>query len=251
MSLAIMEACWPLTMPPTAKAVLISLADNAKDTGQCWPAISTICERTCFGKTAVIDAIAWLEAAGALQANRQNGRHTSYSVTPQNYVKPERQTDRSGKQTGSPAGVEPDRLADNRTGRRSAPVREADTNRKEPSLKATVKATVMAPEVAVLLAGIPAELVTDFLKLRKAKHAPLTVTAIKGICREAEKAGVTLEQALDTCCQRGWAGFKAEWVARDGPAKPLRPDGKPSAAADFRNTTYTGTPYDELPPELR
>lgn len=34
-------------------------------------------------------------------------------------------------------------------------------------------------------------------------------------------------------------------------AEKSKATGKPSAAADFRNTTYTGTPYDELPPELR
>ena len=34
-------------------------------------------------------------------------------------------------------------------------------------------------------------------------------------------------------------------------AQKTKATGKPSAAADFRNTTYTGTPYDELPPELR
>lgn len=53
----------------------------------------------------------------------------------------------------------------------------------------------------------------DFLKTRKAKKAPVTDTAIKGIEREALKAGVSLEQALKTCCERGWTGFKAEWLA--------------------------------------
>ena len=45
MSIAVMRSCWPLQMPPTPKAVLISLADNASDEGECWPSIPTICER--------------------------------------------------------------------------------------------------------------------------------------------------------------------------------------------------------------
>lgn len=53
----------------------------------------------------------------------------------------------------------------------------------------------------------------DFLKLRRAKKAPVTDTAIAGIAREAAKAGITLDAALQTCCLRGWQGFKAEWVA--------------------------------------
>lgn len=52
----------------------------------------------------------------------------------------------------------------------------------------------------------------DFLRLRDKRRAPLTETALSGIVREAEKAGWTLEQALTECCQRGWQGFKSEWV---------------------------------------
>ena len=52
----------------------------------------------------------------------------------------------------------------------------------------------------------------DWLKLRKAKKAAVTQTAIDGIRREAEKAGVSLQAVLQTCCERGWTGFKAEWL---------------------------------------
>lgn len=51
----------------------------------------------------------------------------------------------------------------------------------------------------------------DFVALRKKKKALLTKTAIDGIKREAQKAGVSLETALKECCERGWVGFKAEW----------------------------------------
>lgn len=56
------------------------------------------------------------------------------------------------------------------------------------------------------------EVWNSFLQLRKAKKAPVTETALKGINREASKAGWTLEQALTECCTRGWIGFKAEWI---------------------------------------
>lgn len=55
----------------------------------------------------------------------------------------------------------------------------------------------------------------DFLQIRKAKHAPLTETALAGIRREAEKAGISLEAALQTCCERGWQGFKADWYRKE------------------------------------
>ena len=52
----------------------------------------------------------------------------------------------------------------------------------------------------------------DFLSIRKAKKAPMTETALKGIEREAKKAGWSLEKAISECVTRGWQSFKAEWV---------------------------------------
>ena len=53
---------------------------------------------------------------------------------------------------------------------------------------------------------------TDFLAMRKAKRAPLTKTGLSGIQREADKARMTLQDALQLCCARGWQGFKAGWL---------------------------------------
>lgn len=53
---------------------------------------------------------------------------------------------------------------------------------------------------------------SDWLATRKVKKAPVTQTALDGIHREAQKAGLTLEAALQTMCERGWQGFKADWI---------------------------------------
>lgn len=128
MSTRIMALVWPLQMPPSPKAVLVSLADNANDSGGAFPSIGYICERTCLGRTAVIEAIKWLEAAGYLKADRSNGRHTRYQLTldhlPLVVPKPVRQADRYGSRTG-PAG------AQDQSGSRTGPVRQPDTNRQE------------------------------------------------------------------------------------------------------------------------
>ena len=69
--------------------------------------------------------------------------------------------------------------------------------------------------------GVSEKVWDDFVQLRKAKKAVITETAIKGIQREADKAGYSLQEALETCCSRGWVGFKAEWAknALKTPAK--------------------------------
>lgn len=63
--------------------------------------------------------------------------------------------------------------------------------------------------------GVSEQVWEDFSALRTKRRAPITETALKGIQREAEKAGITLEEALSTCCERGWQGFKAEWYRRE------------------------------------
>lgn len=71
-----------------------------------------------------------------------------------------------------------------------------------------------------LFEGVSPKIVADFKALRKTKKAPITETAIDGIKREAAKAGLTLEAALKVCCERGWTGFNADWVAGQAQAQP-------------------------------
>ena len=61
----------------------------------------------------------------------------------------------------------------------------------------------------------------DFCRLRNAKKAPLTTTALAGIRREAEKAGRSMLEVLEQCCERGWTGFEADWVTQPQRNAPL------------------------------
>jgi len=60
--------------------------------------------------------------------------------------------------------------------------------------------------------GVSESVWQDFVILRKSKKAAITQTAINGLEREAKKAHLSLEAALRMCCERGWIGFKADWV---------------------------------------
>ena len=81
---------------------------------------------------------------------------------------------------------------------------EADTEKEKEGEK-----SADAPPLA-----IPPALLTDYLAVRKAKKAgPLTKTAIAGLQREADKAGISLIDAVTACCEYGWQGFNAGWYA--------------------------------------
>lgn len=81
---------------------------------------------------------------------------------------------------------------------------------REPSEKRAREAR--ARPAADLLPEVTKQALDDWDAVRKAKRAgPLTETAAKGFKREVEKAGCSLQQAVELCCAKGWAGFNADW----------------------------------------
>ena len=81
--------------------------------------------------------------------------------------------------------------------------------------------------------GVSDSVWQEFKTLRKAKKAPITQRAIDAITIEANKAGWTLEKALEECVVRGWQAFKADWVAtKANPADIVRLTVAPSNEPD-------------------
>lgn len=216
MSTIIMSACWPLGgMSPSQKAVLISLADNANDHGVCWPSIPTIAKRTCLSERTVQQAIKWLVDAGAVSAQERVGRSTVYTVTPHLFdprssftpaaAAPPKLTAQPPQLTTEP----PQQLHPTPAAAAPITVKEPSKNHQEPSSKK------FDPVNRLLSVGVSPEVADDWLELRKQKKATVTETAIRGIEREAQKAGIPLGEALAVSCMRGWIGFKADWYTKD------------------------------------
>ncbi len=126
MSTLIMAACWPIDIPSTQKFVLISLADNANDSGVCWPSIPTICRRTSLHRATVLRAIAWLTDHGYLAVNREMGRHNSYRIAAGSFPQPVAERDPSQSATRRAERLDPSQKA-------TGPVAQRDPNRNEPS----------------------------------------------------------------------------------------------------------------------
>jgi uncharacterized protein YdaU (DUF1376 family) len=73
---------------------------------------------------------------------------------------------------------------------------------------------------------IPAELLTEWLSVRKKK--PVTERVYNSIVKEANKLGWTPEQAIIKCCEKSWTGFEAAWITKDN--KPSYQDAREAAA---------------------
>lgn len=96
--------------------------------------------------------------------------------------------------------------------------------REEEELKAKTVVAALPPDIDPQVAA-------DFKALRNKQKAPITATVIKGIQREASKAGISLQDALAMCCERSWRGFKADWV-KEAPGKVNGSQGPPWWASD-------------------
>lgn len=148
----------------------------------------------------------------------------------------ERETKRKEKSTKRAPAVDDA----NKAGDEAPPNQEPITNNQTPSDEGVAQRKRSAPPLAARPDDVSEPVWQDFQRLRREKRAPLTDTALAGVMREAQKAGVPLETALAYCCEAGWQGFNAGWYAdRQGKAAHQAPasGGRYAAAAA---TIYDG-----------
>ena len=107
--------------------------------------------------------------------------------------------------------------------------------RKEQTIEQTKEQTKTHKRTSALNCpdDVPESVWADFLTIRKAKRAPMTATALQSIQREADKAGISIADALATCCERGWQSFQAEWAAPTRPSARRVPVAENFAAKDY------------------
>lgn len=56
----------------------------------------------------------------------------------------------------------------------------------------------------------------DYLQVRKDKGAKsFSITALNKLLQQADQAGLSLQQVLETCIENNWRGFNATWLTED------------------------------------
>jgi hypothetical protein len=93
--------------------------------------------------------------------------------------------------------------------------REEKEKKEEPKNK-TPRVPRFDAQAHLVGMGVNDKVAEDWLALRKKKNLAPTATAFEGVLLEAGKAGMTMDQALRTCCTRGWGGFDAGWLDKGG-----------------------------------
>ena len=234
MSNTITNLCRPLRLQSVRKCVLMALADRADESGKAWPSLAWLCEWTCYGRRTVIDALFDLKQSGLIRIVENKGRNNEYVVDL------EKVREQAGAETIQAAemlevpqastGHEDANQGGSCTGAGAAPVQEPhgggagaapDTSidtHKTSKKRREARAEALTDQQ---LPGVSAQLLADYMQVRKAKKAgPFTATVLAGLQREAEKAELTLAEAITECCEAGWQGFKAEWYFRRKGVQP-------------------------------
>ena len=129
-----------------------------------------------------------------------------------------------------------------------APREREEIDNKKQDQKQKQRAPRFDAQAHLVGIGVDSSIASDWITHRKAKKALITSRVIDAIDREAKTAGMALADVLEACCQRGWTGFKAEWVI-DKPKTPTYAEQKQindSAtlrALGLRRSSFS-TPFD-------
>lgn len=238
-----MSACWDLEIPATQKIVLISLADQANDSGVCWPALSTLMRRTGLSERAIQNAFKWLEQCGVLSIKRATGKSNMFTISPTGFTA-------NPRTTCTPAADAPPHHVHHAPAADAGDPRTTCTqtqkNRNRTINTNTAHTTVTLAEMTG--EGVDPQHAADFLAVRKAKRAPLTATAWTDLKTQAAKAGISAAQAVHICAIKGWQGFNAGWSWQDVFGNPKRAKTRTPSAAEIR--LYRSSPR-LMDPEAR
>lgn len=225
-------------LPTREKFVLIMLANYAgNEQWDCHPSINTLADDTGMSRDTVIRAIKALEDASLVKIVRRN-------VDGINLPNIYRLIRAGGSSTVQGVVAVCDQGSSTVQG---GVVAVCDSNQSLEPIIEPVEQRASAPQKDSGLIGpdeiksefpdLPEQLVRDFLRVRKAKKAPLTETSWRRIAKvlsEASEKGCTPSDALGLAVERGWQGLSLQWLSNAGlltsNVKPIRkglgPDGK-------------------------
>jgi hypothetical protein len=191
---------------PADKLLLLGLADRHNtETGLAFPSVAWLTDFSGLDRKTVIAGLARLQDEGLLldtgKRVGKTGQIVCYALPyqrkpadTQGHSGTPTETKGSQKRNGSTFSVKESQKRD------TEPIREPIPQKASPS-------SVSCPP------DVEPDLWRDVLAIRKAKKAPMTENALKGIQREADKAGWSLQAVMEEMVNRGWQGFKADWVA--------------------------------------
>ena len=193
---------------PARKLVLLKLADNANDDGICFPSYQYIADKCEMTRRSAISHIEYLIKMGLV--SKKERKNKDGSISNLYFLHLEQGSENFalggenislGSENFAPGGSE---NISPRTSHSLEPVNEP-------------KKTTQKSESEILLEqfGITGQLAKDFIAHRKAKKGVINQTQLNRLQKQADKAGISICEAVEICIERNWQGFNASWDWRD------------------------------------
>ena len=187
---------------PARKLVLLKLADNANDDGICFPSYQYIADKCEMTRRSAINHIEYLIKIGLV--SKKERKNKDGSISNLYFLHLEQGSENFA--LGGSENISP------RTSHSLEPVNEP-------------KKTTQKSESEILLErfGITGQLAKDFIAHRKAKKGVINQTQLNRLQKQADKAGISICEAVEICIERNWQGFNASWDWRDEKLRPNLP----------------------------
>ncbi|WP_227992919.1 helix-turn-helix domain-containing protein [Shewanella sp. YLB-07] len=215
---------------PLRKLVLIKLADNASDTGECWPSYQHIAEQCEISRRSVMNHVKNLENEGFLRrefrkgekGNSSNIFHLNLTSFDRNRPSAADSPPSARDSLGSAAdslpsagdSLPPSESPAPRTSHSFEPVNEPLKDL--PKSKKTMLDFSCWP-------GMPSEqTLADWMAMRKRQKADVSQTVINRLAKQlhvAVAAGYPVDDCLAECVTRNWRGFELAWLTNAGVSK--------------------------------
>lgn len=202
------------------KAVLGALAQFADEHGVCYPSQETIARHTEQSVRTVREHMAALETAGFItRVGRKKADGTINSdliqLNIQRQISPTADF-ACGEKPQNPAAKIAAKPVSKTNYEPSGKKQSARAKPAQPDLPADGDVSGPMTLDDLVAIGVERQHAADWLAVRKLKRAgSLTVTAFDGLRREAAKAGLSLDAAVQVCAERSWVSLKAAWLMAD------------------------------------
>ena len=199
---------------PLRKLVLIKLADNASDKGECFPSIAYIAEQCEISERSVQNHIKQLEVDGLLKIesrksenglNKSNIYYLNFSGA---NAAPYGANGSISGANAAPSGESPAPV----DGANAAPI---TSHIIEPVKEPVNNLVINGFDFSGLDGVLEKNLIDDFIKFRKSIKKPLTQGAVNYLIRELNKAvqaGYNANELIEMTLSRGWQTFEYRYL---------------------------------------
>jgi hypothetical protein len=229
--------------PSSVKFVLVSLGDNAQVDGMAWPSIAALCQKTGQDRKTVIAALDRLEDCGYLKDSGKRTGHTGQIKVYQFNFERCKSTENGTVPKTEQYRISSETVPDFPIKSTEFPSKSTENGTRNPQ---EPKGTVKEPKnnkaddfdaIGFLMSkGVEKQIASDWLKVRKGKRLNPSLTAFEGLVREANKAQLSLQDAVKLCCERGWGALDASWLL---PKQRGSPPEKHSRHSGFDKVNYS------------